>query len=135
MKPARKGFTLIEAMLAAAVLGLAGLALGLTFATVSTARIRTDLNREVRLWHHGYAMGMAKGELDRGSGSGSGNSTQSFTLQSGILVSVTDSFLTSEPTAPNLLFVVSVATWTVPGGAGGGVSTITVARPTVPTVL
>ena len=130
-----KGFTLLEVLLAIALIGLAALTFGVTFPTLLVARLRSDMNREAVVWHHNYCLGLAKGDFDRGAFAGAPSVQTTFTLPSNISITVTDTFSAPVGAMPSALFIESTATWSLPNNATTGSSVITVARGTQDTTL
>ncbi len=121
-------FSLVEVLLAVVILGLAGMSLARALSTISIGRLRTQLNREVVQWQHNYALGLARGDIEASATTISAAAYHTYTLPSGITVTVTNQFSAQEPTMPSLLFIQTTATWAIPGGAGTASATTTVAR-------
>ena len=130
MKRRKAGFTLVELMIATVLLGVAGVVMSQTFVTISVARLRSEINSEVTSWHNYYAGALSKGVAQRGATSATAPATQTFTLPSGISVTVTDTFSAPDAALPSLLRIQSAATWALPSASGSGNSTITVMRMT-----
>jgi len=128
MKQKTRAFSFVEVVVALAILGLAGMVVFGSLSLAVAARGRNDTNREVGAWHVNYALTLARGDIDRAATSSTSPISQTITLPSGLSVSLTDTFAAPETQFPRLLYITSVATWTLPQG-GTGQSTYVVARP------
>jgi prepilin-type N-terminal cleavage/methylation domain-containing protein len=127
-----KAFTLIEVLVSVALLGALSFTLCRAFATLSIGRLRADINMEAVSWHNNYAMGLYHGDFDRAAVAG-GHSNSSFSLPSGLTITVVDVYSAAEPSMPNALYIQSTATWSLPNGSGSGSSVLSIARGTAPT--